>query len=256
MSPPFVTAPALDLPGIRHGFFGRAGGVSTGLFASLNTGLGSQDDPGAVQENRARAAAALGLGPENLITPFQVHGADAMRVDQVHTAQRPRCDALLSTAPGIGLAILTADCVPVLLADAQAGVIGAAHAGWKGLLAGVLPKLVREMITAGARPESMHCAIGPCIAQASYEVGPEFVARFAAHDHALARFFVPGRGDRSQFDLAGCCAAQFLGLGLGRVDIVAADTCAHEAEYFSNRRANLRKEPDYGRNISIIALRH
>ncbi len=256
MSPPFATAPALRAPGITHGFFGRAGGVSQGIYASLNTGLGSGDDAAAIAQNRARAAAALGLGPADLITPYQVHGADAERVNHAHSTQRPKCDALITSAPGIGLAILTADCAPVLLADAQAGLIGAAHAGWKGLLAGILPSVVRAMIQAGARAQNISCAIGPCIGQASYEVGPEFVARFTTHDYAFARFFRPGRGDRSQFDLANCCAAQLAGLGLGQVEIVAADTCAQEADYFSNRRAFQRDEPDYGRNISIIALQN
>lgn len=242
------------MPGIAHGFFGRAGGVSQGIYAGLNTGLGSGDDPAAIAENRARAGTALGLGPADLITPYQVHGRDVVRVGVAQIAQRPRCDGLITTQAGIGLAILTADCAPVLLADAQAGVIGAAHAGWKGLLAGILPNVVQKMIKAGARAANINGAIGPCIGQASYEVGPEFAARFAAQDQSFARFFRPGQGDRSQFDLAAACSAQLSSLGLAQVDNLALDTCALGVEYFSNRRAFQRNEPDYGRNISIIAL--
>lgn len=254
LSPPFAIAAALAAPPIVHGFFGRGGGVSAGIFASLNAGLGSADDPRAVSENRARAAAALGLASAALVTPYQIHGAGVFRIAAPLPPQRPPCDALVTTETRLGLAILTADCAPILLADVEARVIGAAHAGWKGLLAGVLRAVVAQMVAAGAQQSRIRAAIGPCIAQASYEVGPEFVARFQAEDPGHSQFFRSGAGDRSQFDLSACCAAQLEALGLAMVEQLRADTCALEAQYFSNRRATLRTEPDYGRNISIIAL--
>lgn len=254
MSPPFATASGLAAPRIAHGFFGRQGGVSDGIFASLNAGLGSGDDPNAVAQNRARAAIALSLDPEALLSPYQVHGGEAVLVRPSGPQSRPRCDALVTDEAGIALAILTADCAPVLLADEEAGVIGAAHAGWKGLLAGVLPAVVALMVQAGARQSRIRAAIGPCIGQASYEVGPEFVARFQVEDKSHEQFFLPGSGDRSQFDLSACCAGQLCALGLGQVERLRQDTCAQERQYFSNRRALIRAEPDYGRNISIIGL--
>lgn len=201
---------------------------------------------------------ALGLAPDALQTPYQVHGGDVVRLitpeASLGPAERPRCDGLITTEPGIGLAILTADCAPVLLLDPLRRVIGAAHAGWKGLLAGILPSIVAEMERAGASRQHMSAAIGPCIGQASYEIGPEFVERFVAFRPQYARFFRPGTGDRSHFDLSACCAAQLTAEGIGQVRQLQADTCALQEEFFSNRRALLRGEADYGRNISIIAL--
>lgn len=254
MNPFCLTGSVLCAPGIAHGFFGRQGGVSEGLYASLNAGLGSGDDPRAVLANRSRAAAALGLNSDALCTPYQVHGADVARVLANAPPDRPRCDGLVTTEPGIGLAILTADCAPVLLVDPQRRVIGAAHAGWKGLIAGILPAIVAEMERAGGARGRIRAAIGPCIGQSSYEVGPEFVARFVHLEPLFMRFFRSGEADRSYFDLAACCAAQLEALGLAQVEQVHADTCALDAQFFSNRRALLQGQPDYGRNISIIAL--
>lgn len=254
MSPPFLTAPALHAPGVVHGFFGRQGGVSAGIYAALNAGFGSQDDAKAVAENRRRVAAALGLGPTTLLTPYQVHGAQVERVGPAGLADRPHCDGLVTTEPGLPLSILTADCAPIMLLDPHNRVIGAAHAGWKGLLAGIIPAIVAAMLNAGAERGRICAAIGPCIGQGSYEVGPEFMARFVEHERSTQRFFYAGRGDRSLFDLSGACAAQLEAEGLHPVHQIGADTCALEAEFFSNRRALLRGEADYGRNISVIVL--
>ncbi|MES1203979.1 MAG: peptidoglycan editing factor PgeF, partial [Pseudomonadota bacterium] len=231
-----LQSPALMLPGIRHGFFGRRGGVSTGIYASLNAGAGSRDDPAAIAENRARIAGAMGVAPDQLLSLYQIHSARALRVDAVWD-QRPEADAQVTTAPGIALTALAADCAPVLFADAEARVIGAAHAGWKGALGGVLEAAVAEMLRAGARADRIVAAIGPCIHAASYEVGPEFRDKFTAADAANAPFFAPGAGDRLHFDLPGFCAARLQRLGLAAVEVVPVDTCALAEEFFSNRRA-------------------
>jgi len=255
MHPPCHTAPSLAaLPGVEHGFFGRPGGVSTGLYASLNTGPGSDDDPRAVGENRRRVAERFGLPADRLLSPYQVHGANVVAVRGPWAAERPQADALVATGPEVALSVLTADCAPILLADAEARVVGAAHAGWKGLLAGVLEAVVARMCEVGARPERLRAAIGPAIAQASYEVGPEFQARFWRDDPASAGFFAPGLGDRLQFDLPGACARRLGALGLASVETLWLDTCALEDDFFSNRRALQRGEADYGRNVSVIRL--
>lgn len=255
-SPPLLTAPRLArLSGVRHAFFGREGGVSQGIHASLNAGPGSRDAAEAVAENRARIAAAMGVAPERLLSAHQVHSALAIRVDGPWRGPRPQVDALVTTTPGLVLSALAADCAPVLFADADAGVIAAAHAGWKGALAGVLEATVAEMVAAGADVTRVVAAIGPCIGPASYEVGPEFEQRFADEDGAeTARFFRSGKGDRRHFDLPGYCAARLARAGVLQIDALDADTCAAEAHYFSNRRAFLRGEADYGRNLSAIAL--
>ncbi len=254
--PPFATAPRLAaLTGVRHGFFGRDGGVSTGLYASLNAGPGSRDAPDAVVENRARIARAMGVPPDCLLSAHQVHSALAAHVDGPWRGPRPEVDGLVTSTAGVAVSALAADCAPVLFADAEARVVAAAHAGWKGALAGVLEATVAAMIARGAAVERIVAAIGPCIGAASYEVGPEFEARFAAEDGPdVARFFRAGRGDRRQFDLPAYCAAKLARAGVTQVDILGADTCALEARYFSNRRAHLRGEADYGRNLSAIAL--
>ena len=254
MSARFATGEALaGLDGIRHGFFGRAGGVSDGVYASLNCGPGSADDPGAVAENRARAMAALGLPAGALYTARQVHGTDAIALE---TPDIPRLagDALASASPGIALGILTADCAPVLLADRGARIVGAAHAGWRGALDGVLAAAVAAMEALGADRSRIVAAVGPCIGRASYEVGPEFRARFEAEDAANARWFSePRPGARPHFDLEGYVGAKLGALGIARVSVAGADTCAEEA-YFSYRRARLRGEAGYGRALSAIAL--
>jgi len=247
--------PLNALPGLRHGFFTREGGVSEGLYASLNCGLGSGDDPGHVAENRRRAAAALELEAERLLTCYQVHSPDVVTVERPWAPdERPRADALVTRTPGIALGILTADCAPVLLADAEAGVIGAAHAGWKGALDGVLEATVAAMVALGAEAGRIVAGIGPCIAQRSYEVGPEFPAAFVARAVENADFFRPGQGDRLLFDLKGYAARRLVAAGVGTVLPLPCDTCAEEARFFSYRRACRRGEGDYGRGLSAIAL--
>ncbi|MCI4646165.1 MAG: peptidoglycan editing factor PgeF [Hyphomonadaceae bacterium] len=249
--PPFQTAAILQgQPGLAHGFFGRAGGVSTGIYASLNVGIGSGDDAGLVEENRGRVRGALGLA--SMVSCYQVHRRDVVEVT-APWAKRPEADAMVTCAPGIGLCILTADCVPVLFADIEAGVIGAAHAGWKGALAGVCASTVSAMEDLGARADRIKAAIGPAIQQTSYEVGPEFRARFLAENPGNSAWFVPGTGDRWQFDLTGYVRAQLVDLGLAQVACLPHDTCADPA-WFSNRRRTHAGEPDYGRNASVIGL--
>jgi YfiH family protein len=252
--PPSRLSNPLDaLVGVRHGFFGRQGGVSQGVYASLNAGPGSKDDGAAVEENRRRIAAAIGAGQERLLSLYQIHSATALRVDAPWET-RPEADAMVTTTPGLALTALAADCAPVLFAEPAARVIGAAHAGWKGALGGVLEAAVAEMERAGADRKRIVAAIGPCIGRASYEVGPEFRDRFLAADAHNEDFFFPGAGDRLQFDLGEYCAARLARLGLGAIDIVAADTCALEEEFFSNRRAVKKDEADFGRNCAVIML--
>lgn len=250
---PFWTSSVLDLPGIRHGFFGRQGGVSTGIYASLNAGPGSKDDPAAVIENRRRIAAAMGVAPDRLLSLYQIHSATALRID-APWAERPQADAMTTTRLGLALTALAADCAPILLADPKARVIASAHAGWKGAIGGVLAAAVAEMVAAGAAASRIVAAIGPCIGPASYEVGPEFKARFVDAAAANARFFAPGDGDRLHFDLPGFCRSSLEALGLAAVDIVAADTCALAGDFFSNRRAFKSGEADFGRNCAAIVL--
>lgn len=240
------------LAGVRHGFFGRQGGVSTGIYASLNAGTGSNDDPDAVSENRRRIAAGFGLSRERLIGVHQVHSPDAVCVDAPWPGVRPQADALVTATPGLILSVLTADCAPVLLADAKAGVIGAAHAGWKGALGGVIENTVAAMRDLGAR--DIAAAIGPCIHQASYEVGPEFEAGFLAAHPDYERFFVAGNGDRRRFDLPGFCTGRLSACGVAHVEIVPLDTYAHPAALHSHRRSVHGRLGDYGRNCAAVAL--
>lgn len=236
-----------------HGFLGRTGGVSTGLYDSLNVGLGSDDDPAAVRENRRRAVAAVAPGAR-LATLHQVHGAVAVQAGDCNDAARPRADAIVTDRRDIALGILTADCAPVLLVDIKAGVIGAAHAGWKGAAAGIVQACVAAMEHLGARREAIAAAIGPCIARASYEVGPEFRSRIIDMDADHGRFFLPGAAGRPHFDLEGFCARQLADAGIRRVTMLGVDTRAEPERFFSYRRATLAGEPDYGRQLSIIAL--
>ena len=255
MTAPFATSEALAaIAGIRHGFFGRAGGVSGGDYASLNCGPGSADEPDAVIENRARAMAALGLPAEALYTARQVHGTNAIVLD-ARCAPRRQGDALATAVPGIALGILTADCAPVLFADPGARVVGAAHAGWRGALDGVLGAAVSAMEALGAERARIVAAVGPCIGQASYEVGSEFRDRFEADDEDNARWFTrPLPGERPRFDLESYVGARLAALGVARVTVAGADTCAEEELYFSYRRACLRGKAGYGRALSAIAL--
>src|SRR6266700_7963179 len=252
-----ITLSALDgHPGIRHAFFTRQGGVSRGLFASLNCGFGSRDDPASVEENRAIAAAQLALPVERLVTCHQVHGTATITVERLWCrTENPRADGLVTAVPGIALGVLAADCAPVLFADPDARIIGAAHGGWRGALAGVMEAMVAAMAALGARPDRIRAGIGPCIAQPSYEVGPEFAATFAAGDPRSGGFFEPAaRTGHFRFDLGGYIAGRLARLGLAAIERAPHDTAAEEALFFSYRRACLRGEPDYGRGLAAIAL--
>ncbi len=239
--------------GSPHGFLGRTGGVSTGLYASLNAGLGSDDAPEAVVQNRARALAAVAPGAR-LVTLHQVHSATAVDAGDWTDEARPRADALVADRPGIALGILTADCAPVLFEDAAAQVIGAAHAGWKGAIGGVLEATVAAMERLGARADRIRAAVGPCIARRSYEVDNGFRQRFLSADPANERFFTDGRAGHAWFDLEGYCAHRLAGAGVGRVETLGTDTRSDPSRFFSYRRATLAGEPDYGRQLSLIAL--
>jgi len=253
VSAPFVTAPTLD--GIAHGFFGRRGGVSTSDLASLNCGLGSGDDPALIAENRRRVADAV-LPGAALTGVYQVHGNHCVVVDETsdHSA-RPEADALATRTPGIVLGILTADCVPVLFADRDAGVIGAAHAGWKGALGGVTDATLAAMESLGASRANIAAAIGPCIGRASYEVDGAFVERFTADDPANERFFAAGKPGHAMFDIAAYVAARIAAAGVTRIAIGGQDTYALQQDYFSYRRACHKGENSYGRQLSVIGLR-
>lgn len=241
---------------VRHGFFGRRGGVSTGLYASLNCGVGSGDDPAKVAMNRAAAMHALDLPAAALSSCYQVHGREVVTVEAaLPVAGRPKADALVTRQPGLALGILTADCAPILFADAEAGVVGAAHAGWRGALLGVTDATVEAMERLGARRADIIAVIGPTIAQRSYEVGPEFPAPFLAESPDNARFFRPGDRDRHhRFDLPGYLRARLARLGLRLIADLARDTLADAGQFFSYRRTTLAHEPDYGRQLSAIAL--
>jgi hypothetical protein len=241
------------LGAFSHGFLGRRGGVSQGVVAGLNVGTGSQDDPEAVAENRRRAVEAV-LAGARLVTVYQVHSPECVVADAWDFEARPKADALVTDQPGLLLGILTADCAPVLLADAEAGVIGAAHAGWKGALAGVVESTIAAMVGLGARRERIAAAIGPCIGRASYEVDDAFAHRFEAADPENERFLAAGRTGHHQFDLEGYVASRLAASGVERVDALGLDTYADETRFFSFRRATHRGEPDYGRQISLIGL--
>jgi YfiH family protein len=241
---------------VAHAFFTRRGGVSTGLYASLNGGDGSRDEPRAVAENRARMAAAINVAPERLLAPFQVHSPDVRALDRPWAAgERPRCDGLVTATRGLGLAVTGADCGILLFADETAGVVGAAHAGWKGALTGVIEATVRVMEGLGARRGSITAALGPTIRQSSYEVGPEFIARFAEAEAANTRFFAPSaRPGHAMFDLPGFIASRLKAAGVGAFEDLGCDTYSDEARFFSFRRATHRGEADYGRLVAAIAL--
>jgi hypothetical protein len=255
VTPPFATASSLAaLAGVRHGFFGRVGGISTGIYDSLNAGPGSKDEPAAVAENRRRIAGAFGLGAERLLSLHQVHSPRAVVMDAPWSGPRPEADALVTATPGLAVSALAADCAPVLFADAQAGVVAAAHAGWKGAITGVLEATVAAMTTLGAEPSRIVAAVGPCIQQDSYEVGPEYRDRFVDADPAFARFFRPGAGDRLHFDLPAFCVSRLQQAGVERVESLGHDTAAAPAAYFSHRYNVRNSLGDYGRNCSVIVL--
>ncbi|MDE1567660.1 peptidoglycan editing factor PgeF [Aquabacter sediminis] len=252
-----ITAPSLSrLPGIRHGFFTRQGGVSEGLYASLNGGMGSRDDLANVQENRARMAVDLGIAPEALVACWQVHSPTAVVLEKPWSREdAPQADAVVTASPGLGATVTVADCGPVLFADPLARVVGAAHAGWKGAFGGVLAATVARMEELGAVRSRMVAAIGPLIRQDSYEVGDDFIARFLEEDRAHARFFrAAERQGHALFDLPGFIAHRLNEAGVGTVEDLQLDTYSDEARFFSYRRATHRKEADYGRMVAAIAL--
>ena len=244
------------LPGIRHAFFTRGGGVSGGLYASLNGGVGSRDDADKVAENRARMAQALSVKPENFVTAFQIHSPDVVVAETPwDRASRPKADAVVTRVPGLAIGVSTADCGPVLFADAQSRVIGAAHAGWRGAFHGVLEATIAAMEKLGADRARMIAAMGPMIRQDNYEVGPEFRAQFVEADADHARYFAPGRRDGyAMFDLAGFIAMRLARAGIGQVEDLALCTYADPVRFYSYRRSQHCHEPDYGRHINAIAL--
>jgi YfiH family protein len=242
------------LSDIPHGFLGRPGGASTGIHAGLNVGLGSDDDRETILENRRRAVDAVMPGAR-LATLHQVHSPDVVAVTTPFPDdQRPPADALVTATPGLLLGILTADCVPVLFADRQAGVVGVAHAGWKGAISGVTDRTIAAMERLGARTESIVCAVGPCIARVSYEVDLGFVDRFLADDPDNDRFFTDGRPGHAQFDIEAYVASRLASAGITKVEMLGQDTYAQPDSFFSYRRSCHRNEPSYGRQISLIGL--
>ncbi len=254
MSEALTILRAAALDGVAHGFMGRTGGVSTGAMAGLDMGRRNQAPTPALIENRKRVVAAVAPGAE-LLTLYQIHSADAVTVrDPWDDDVRPHADALVTDRPGILLGILTADCAPVLFADRQAGVVAAAHAGWKGALHGVTDATIARMEELGADRSRIAAAVGPCIARASYEVDDAFLTRFAATDPANERFFTPGKPGHHQFDLEAYVVHRLALAGLRRIEALGADTYADPARFFSYRRATHEDAPDYGRQISVIAL--
>ena len=252
-----IRAATLDaLFGIRHGFFTREGGVSQGFFASRNCAFATGDDGGNVAENRARAAAGLGVTAAAMVTARQVHGAGVLTVTGPWgDAPDVKGDALATNTPGVAIGLLTADCAPVLLVDPAARVAGAAHAGWRGALAGVTDAAVNAMTRLGATPGRVTAAIGPCIAQESYEVGPDLIEAFLDSDPGNERFFTPpGKGGKRRFDLAQYLAARLAMAGVEAVEIVGLDTCADEDRFFSYRRSVKAGDPDGGRQLSAVVL--
>jgi len=252
--PPIERLTAAALGNVPHGFLGRRGGVSGGLYAGLNVGLGSDDDRDAILRNRDIARDAV-LPGAALVTVRQVHSPDVVTVTaDIMETQRPAADALVTDRPGLLLGVLTADCVPVLFADSQAGVVGAAHAGWKGAISGVTDNTITAMEALGADRTRIACAIGPCIGRASYEVGEDFALRFEAEDPANERFFAAGRAGHRMFDIEAYVAARLAAAGVARVEALGEDTCSQPDRFFSYRRSCLNGEQGYGRQISLIGI--
>ena len=251
-----VKAASLSLPGVSHAFFTREGGVSEGFYASLNGGTGSDDAPARVAENRARMAAAVGVEPERFLTAYQIHSPQVVVAETPWSGDaRPRADGIVTRAPGLAIGVSTADCGPVLLADPQARVIGAAHAGWRGALFGIVEATIAAMERLGAARERIHAALGPMIRQPNYEVGPDLIDRFATEDRESDIFFVPApRQGHAQFDLGGYVAARLRRAGISQIEDVGLCTYADPVRFYSYRRATHRAEADYGRHINAIAL--
>lgn len=252
---PVLTSPLLDLPGVRHAFFTRQGGVSSGVYDSLNVGRGSLDEPGDVIENRRRAAAHFGLAEGALNTCYQIHSAQALVADGPWNGERPQADGVVARVSGVACGALAADCAPILFADPKARVVAAAHAGWKGALGGVAEATLARMVEQGARLADIVAVVGPCIGPASYEVGLEFLERFVADDAENVEFFTPVDGaEKAMFDLPAYVLHRLRRAGVGACEWVGRDTCAEEDLFFSNRRAFKRGEGDFGRLLSAITL--
>ncbi|WP_443147498.1 peptidoglycan editing factor PgeF [Prosthecomicrobium sp. N25] len=252
-----MVAPALGaLPGIAHGYFTREGGVSTGVYDSLNIGLGSSDDRANVIENRGRVADRLGVARGRFVMPYQVHSPDVVVVEEPWApGESPRADALVTNRPGLGIGVSTADCGPILFADGGAGVVGAAHAGWKGAFTGVAEATLAAMERLGAERSRIVAVLGPTISGRAYEVGPEFVDRFLAADAGNARYFAPSnKAGHSMFDLPAYIVSRLRDAGVGHAEDLGLCTYADEARFFSFRRMTHRGEPDYGRLVSAIAV--
>jgi YfiH family protein len=251
-----IEAKTLALSGIRHAFFTRRGGASAGVYASLNGGIGSRDSASRVADNRARMAAALGVGPDRLLTAYQVHSPHVAIVEAPWTFEtRPRADAIVTRTRALAVGVTTADCGPILLADPRAGVIGAAHAGWRGALAGIVEATADAMERLGADRSQIRAVLGPMIRQNNYEVGPDLIARFRAEDPLSDRFFRPAsREDHALFDLAGYIAARLERAGIRQVEDLGLCTYGDPESFFSFRRSTHRAEADYGRHVSAIAL--
>lgn len=247
-----LTSSALD--GVRHGFFTRKGGASSGIYSGLNCGAGSDDLSNAVRTNKGRVAAAMEVAPEALITVHQTHSPDVVTVTEPFAGKPPEADAMVTDRPGLALGILTADCEPVLFADRDAGVVGAAHAGWKGAMDGVLEATLDAMEALGAKRGRTTAVIGPTISQAAYEVGPEFYERFTDENPDHAAFFAGGSGDRMQFDLPSFGLHRLREAGVGQAEWVRHCTYADAARFYSYRRSVHQNEADYGRLISVIRL--
>ena len=251
----FASSLLAAVPGLRHAFFTREGGVSQGIYASLNAGVGSQDDPADVAENRRRMAEVMGVTPANFLSLYQIHSPDVVIASRAwDAASRPRADAIVTQTPGLAIGASAADCGPILFADPQARIIGAAHAGWKGALTGILESTLDAMEKLGGKRGDIVAAIGPLIRQQSYEVGAEFVARFTEADADYTRFFIPSTRDgHAMFDLGGFIRMRLERAGVLMIDDTGIDTYADE-RFFSYRRSVHRKEPDYGRHVHAIAL--
>jgi YfiH family protein len=252
----FLTTPLEDIPWIRHGFFSRLGGQSHGIYGSLNCGLGSNDSPEIVNANRKAVAESIGISSGKLVTLYQVHSAKAVIAEETWAeGKSPEGDALVTDKPGLAIAILTADCTPVLFADRQKKIVGAAHAGWKGALSGVLESTIDQMVACGSKHEDITAAIGPCIGAKSYEVSDAFKNPFLVQDAANAQFFVPAqKPGHLIFNLPGYVAARLTKAGITEIHDTRRDTLTDENTYFSYRRTTLRGEKDYGRQASVIAI--
>ena len=254
MSLPIIQSATLAAAGVKHAFFTRNGGVSEGVYASLNGGVGSSDARENVAENKRRMAETLGVSAERFLVPFQIHSADCFAVDAPWT-DRPRCDGLATTTPGLALGVTGADCGMILFSDPKAAVVGACHAGWKGALTGVIESTLAAMEKLGARRAETIVALGPTIGPKSYEVGPEFFAQFVAQSPEHARFFSPSvKAEHKMFDLPAFIGFRVEQARVATFENLALDTYADEARFYSYRRTTHRKEPDYGRLVSAVAL--